>query len=82
MLASIGFNISCLSISGEVSECGNLSDILPGKDFVLHNSHRISVGDPNLCFSADHHRRPSDLLRNDKNWGQEGGEILCLCPSS
>ena len=80
MLPMAGFNIICLSISGEPEECGNLSDILPGKELVLHDSHPMSKGlQPLLlCHSS---QITSDLLRNDHE-GKNGKFYHCaLCSS-
>ena len=64
MLPMAGFNIICLSISGEPEECGNLSDILPGKELILRDSHPMSLG-PQLLLLCHSSQVTSDLLRND-----------------
>lgn len=80
MLPMAGFNIICLSISGEPEECGNLSDILPGKELVLHDSHPVSKGPQPLllCHSS---QITSDLLRNGHE-GKNGKFYRCALWSS
>lgn len=71
---------SAWSISGEPEEYGNFSDILPGEEFVLHNSHPMSMGLQHLllCHSS---QKTSDLLRNDQE-GRNRKFYLCVLLSS